>query len=88
MADDLEQEKWEFAKAMFSILLAQGLLIAGLTKMQNLQWDMLKRIGKELGVEFPEPPQLADPAVLEQMQRGIEELNRLFGFDKPDEPVN
>ena len=53
MPDDLEKQKWEFAKALFSIVMAQGILIAGLTKMQEHQWGMLRLIGKETGLRLP-----------------------------------
>ena len=87
MADEMEQEKWAVLKALFSILIAQTTLIVGLTKMQELQWNMLRVIGKEVGVDMPEPPQITDPAALDKMQRGIEELNRMFGFDGDAPPA-
>jgi hypothetical protein len=88
MADDLEKQKWEFAKALFSIVMAQGILIAGLTKMQEHQWGMLRLIGKELGCDFPEPPPIVDAEAMAKMQEGARELNRMFGFGEPDTPVN
>ena len=86
MADDLEAQKWEFAKALFSIVLAQGILIAGLTKMNAFHWDMLRMIGKELGVELPEPAPLADPEEMAKMTEGIRQLNRMFGFMEGEKP--
>ena len=87
MADDLETQKWEFAKGLFSVVLAQQVLIAGLSAMQDQQWRMLKVIGAELGCEMPEPPQIADPAALAKMAEGIAELEKMFGFTEGEGPV-
>jgi hypothetical protein len=88
MSDDLEAEKWRFAKGLFSVVMAQQVLICGLSAMQDQQWRMLKLIGEELGVDMPEPPQIADPAALAKMAEGIRQLEAMFDFTEGDEPVN
>ena len=88
MADDLEKEKWQLAKAMFGIMVAQQILICGLSKMQSEQWEMLCVIGKELGIKFSAPPPIVDPETMAKAAEGVRELEALFNFDKPDEPVN
>ena len=73
---------------LFAVVMAQQLLIAGLSRMIDLHWEMFRTIGEELEIDLPEQPPLADPAAMEKMAEGIRQLEAMFGFDKPDEPVN
>jgi hypothetical protein len=85
---DLEQQKWEFAKGLFAVVLGQQVLIGGLSKMVDQHWQMLVEIGRELGIKFSEQPPTLDAEAMGKMTEGVRQLERMFGFTEGDKPVN